>query len=202
MKKLMVVASLLVVALVTLGVAGFAYAQSQTPPAPQGTPAPVGPGSRMGGWMRGGMMGSTSTSGTYIPEMMGRGRSGARGGMMGSGSDAPMHEYMIHALAEGLNLTSADLQAQITAGKTPYQIAQDKGLSDDQIKELFLKAHDKALDAAVKAGLLTQEQADWMDQRMAQRWENGFPGFGAAGLGGMPCQGAGGWNAQPTTPAN
>jgi hypothetical protein len=135
--------------------------------------------------------------------MMGRGRSGAwGGGMMGSGSYGPMHEYMINALAEGLNLTPANLQAQITAGKTPYQIAQDKGLSDDQIKELFLKAHDEALDAAVKAGLLTQEQADWMDQRMEQRWQDGFPGFGAAGLGAMPCQGGGRWNAQPTTPAN
>jgi hypothetical protein len=162
------------VVVLSLGAIGFAYAQTANPT--DGTPVPQwgGRGGMMNGdWTgRGGMMG---------------GNRGTRGGMMGwqDGSYGPMHEYMISALAEGLDMTSEELQARIDQGETPYQVAQSAGLSDEQITTLFDEAHDKALQAAVDAGALTQEQADWMESHHEQMWQNGTtPGAGGCMGGG------------------
>jgi uncharacterized protein (DUF433 family) len=103
-------------------------------------------------------------------------------GMMGgfNGQYGPMHTYMVDAIAEKLGLTSEDVQSRLAAGETMWQIASSTGLSDDQVRTALEEAHDSALDKAVEAGLLTQEQADWMDQHMEQMWTTN---------GGMPCQG-------------
>lgn len=163
MKKLMILTIAVSIALVTLFTASQAFAQSPTPTPPTQT-APFGFGKM--GYGR-----------------MGRGlRNGAFGGMMGwfgqGGNYSPLHEYMIDALAEQLNLKADELESRITAGETPYQIALSTGLTDTQIGELFQKAHTEALKAAVAGGVINQEMADWMSQRMTQRWQNGFPGAG------------------------
>jgi hypothetical protein len=97
-------------------------------------------------------------------------------GMMGGYGYGPMQTYMVDGLAEALNLQPADLQKRLTAGETPWQIAQSQGLSEAQVQQAMLEAHDKALDAAVQAGFLTQQQADWMDQHMELMWGTAQPG--------------------------
>lgn len=178
MKKILIIGAVVGVVVLTLGIAGYAYARSQTP-----TPVPsysgYGPGMMggRGGYGHGpGMMGGWS----------GRGAFGYGPGMMGSYGFDPMHQYMINALAEGLDLTPEELQTRITNGETPLQIAQAQGLSDEEIRTLFLEAHDAALDQAVADGILTQAQADWMDQHMERIWANGIPTFDG-GFG--PCHG-------------
>ena len=149
MKKILIFGAVLGVVLLALGVAGYVYAQSQTP-------TPANPGYGYGRGMMGGY---------------GRGMMGGGYGMMGGwgqGNYGPMHDYMIPALAEKLGLTAEELQARIDGGETPYQVAQAKGLSDEEIRNLFQAAHAEALDAAVAAGAITQEQADWMSQHMQQ----------------------------------
>ena len=160
MKKFMLFAAVLAVALIVLGVAGFAYAQSQTPTVPN---RGYGAG-MMGGAGRGMMAGGGMMSGR---------------GMMANGSVGPMHTYMIQALADKLGMTVEDLQARLDKGETPYQVAQSQGLTDEQVTDLMEQAHDTALKAAVAAGTISQEQADWMDSHMEQMWQNGGTGFGA-----------------------
>jgi hypothetical protein len=113
----------------------------------------------------------TPTAPGYPYGMMGGGY-----GMMGNYGYGSMHTYMVEGLAEALNLQPADLEKRLEAGETPWQIAQSQGLSEAQIQQAMLEAHDKALDAAVKAGFLTQQQADWMDQHMEQMWGVAQPG--------------------------
>lgn len=108
-------------------------------------------------------------------------------GMMGDGYDTEMYEFMVNGLANALNLSPEEIEERIQAGETPWDIAQAEGLSDDQIQEFMQDAHDQALQAAVDAGELTQEQADWMDQRMESMWSGGYRGFG-------PCHGTIGWD--------
>jgi Spy/CpxP family protein refolding chaperone len=172
MKKFLIIGGIVGVFLIALGVVGFAYAQTQTPQ----------PGNYPGGW---GMMGGNRH------EMQGPGMMRGGRGMMGQGAQGPIHTYMIAALAEKLDLTVDQLQAKIEAGERPYDIAKAQNLNDEQIKELLEQAHDEALKAAVAAGVLTQEQADWMNQRMEQKWAGGFPG----GAGGCPGMG-GRWSNQ------
>ena len=178
MKKVLLIGAIVLVVAAAVALAGVAYAKANSAlPDANRTVVKI---IRQGGWNKGG---------GYGPGMMGRGDD-VGPGMLGrwrgknqrGGGTGPMHQYMFEALAEQLGLTPEELQTRLDAGQTPYQIAKDKGLSDDQIRELFEKAHDAALAKAVEAGLLTQEQADGMDKHMEQRWEGGFgPGFG-------PCQ--------------
>jgi hypothetical protein len=174
MKKFYIIGSVIAVALIALGIASLTYAQAQNPPTPQpntGNGAnqnPPGQG-MMGGWRAG-----------FRQGMMGGYARGYARGMMG-----PMHEYMIAALAARLNLTVDELQAKINTGERPYDLAKAQGLTDAQIQDLMNQAHDEALKAAVAAGALTQEQADAMDQRMEQMWQNGGMGSGPQNRPGM-----------------
>ena len=146
--KIFVVA---VVAVLTLGVVGVAYAQTPT------QDAGTGSGS---GWMGG--RGSRSSMGA---------------GNMGTG-DGILHDYMIAAYAEKLNIPAADLEAQLSQGETMSQIAASTGLTVDQFRTLMVEARTQAIDQAVASGTLTQEQADWMKSRGAGQMAGGQMGNG------------------------
>jgi hypothetical protein len=181
MKKVAMIFVDLLVFVAVFGVAGFAYAQTQTP-TDENAPSAAGPG-----W---GMMGRAGQG------MMGR----AGQGMMGGSGYGPMHEYMEEALAAKLGLTEEEIEEKLAAGETMWSIAQAQGLTDEEIGDLMLGARDEALKAAVAAGVMTQEQADWMAQHMQQMRSYGT---GAGGCGGGFGQGArqrmpmGRWFNQP-----
>jgi hypothetical protein len=175
MKKVLLAAVIVLVALVALGVAGYAYAQTPAPPVPQ---YPYGQG----------MMGGRS--------MMG-GR-GMMGGWQGAGY-GPMHTYMVEAWAEALDMDVEDLQPRLNEGATMWSIAQEKGLSPEEFYATMAEVHAEALGKAVDAGVITQEQADWMQSHMGGR---GGAGFGPCHGGGFgPGRGPGRWNTQPQQPA-
>ena len=167
-KAILIFAGVFVLAAV-FAVTGFAYAQTQTPPSGDA------PSAGVPGW---GMMGRN-----------------AHGMMRGSGS-GPMHDYMEEALAEKLGLSEAEIEEKLASGETMWSIAQAQGLTDEQITELMQSARDEALKAAVAAGAITQEQADWMAQRMQQM--NGAGGCGAGfGQGARQHMPMGRWFNQP-----
>lgn len=175
MKNILYIVVGFMVAVLVFGVAGYAYAQSQTPPIPE---YPYGPGMHA-------MRGVEGMGGGYGHGMMGG------SGMMGWNDEyGPMHDAMIAALAEALSLTPEELEARHDAGETMWQIAESEGLSPEAIQELMLSAHDNALEDAVANGWLTEEQAEWMDAHMDQMWSGEY---GNGGFGGH-C-GGGGWNA-------
>lgn len=181
MKKVILFGGLVILAFLVLGIAGFAYAQAQTP-------TPPFPGGGMGQWMMDRRNG-------YRPGMM----TGRRGGGMMGGAYGPLHPYVVNALAEALNLKREDIQSRLEAGETMWQIAQSQELRDEQVLEVMQSAHEAALQAAVAAGVITQEQADWMNEHMQQRGENGA-GFG--GCHGGRARPGGRWNNQPAAPTN
>lgn len=193
MKKNVVIGAVVLVLVAAISFAGLAYAQTQTPGNRPGFGLMGGWGGAGGaGYGRGMMRGqAVATPGSGTAQGYGPGMMGGRGwGLMGSAAYGTMHQFMVDALAKELGMTSADLQTALQAGKTPYQIAQEKGLSADQITALMQKVHDEALKQAVASGLLTQQQADYMDQHMEQMWANGF----GPGAGGCP-----GFRGQPST---
>lgn len=118
---------------------------------------------------------------------MGGYQGGMMGGrMMGRSGYGVMHTYMISALASRLGMTPEELQARMTNGETPWDIAKANGLTDAQIQQLLEEAHDEALKQAVAAGVITQEQADWMDAHMDSMWQNGGTGCPMGGRRGNP----------------
>ena len=137
--------------------------------------------------------GGNPPSSPYGGQMM-----GGRGGYGGYG---PMHDYVEQALADKLDLTEAQVETELAAGKPMYQIALDHGIAQADLAAFMNDVHTTAFAAAVKAGAMTQAQADFMLQRMSQNGYEigdcpmGGAGYGrGGGYGGM--MGGGRWQAQ------
>lgn len=135
-----------VTVLAVLGIAGLAFAQGNIPPA-----------------YHYGMMGGRG----------GYGMMGSCYGMMGSGYGA-MHAYMLPAFAEALGISPEELQSRLDGGETMWDVARAQGLSDEEVYQVMEAAHSQAIEQAVEAGVLTQEQAGWMDGHMEQMHGEGF----------------------------
>jgi hypothetical protein len=87
----------------------------------------------------------------------------------------------LDAAAKYLGLTEDQLRTQLRSGKTLAQIAKAQGKSTDGLKQAMLAGAKQHLDADVKAGKLTQKQADQvlsdLSQRLDSLIQNGFPRF-------------------------
>lgn len=103
------------------------------------------------------------------------------GGMMGNGGYGWMHNYVEQALAAKLGITEADVEKEL-ATKPMYQIALDHGIQQEDLGTFMNEIHKEAFAKAVKDGVMTQQQADWMLQHMQNRFD---------GNGGCPM-----WNGQ------
>jgi len=166
MKKFIGISILAILAVLVFGVAGLAFAQDGTPtqPAPGQGQATTGVGQMRGGrWAgQGGMGASLQTNGT-----------------------GPWHEAVIASLAGAFGLEPETLQARLDAGETLWQVAESLGWSSEQLQAEMLSARSAAIQQAVADGFLTQEQADFMAQRMNQGWPEGY------GPGSTNCDGSG-----------
>ncbi len=152
MKKIWIGIAVFGVAVLIFGVAGFAYAQSRIPSNPLHPHEP---------WMMGdydfhrrGMMGLSP--------------------MGWNGEYGPMHEIMIEKLSEKLGLSPEEIEKRHDDGEHLWGIAAAEGLSDEEIQELMLSAHDAVLEEAVESGWITKEQVEWMDDHMDQMWQGDY----------------------------
>ena len=134
-----------VVGVVALVGAAIALAQ---PPSPTQIPGGFGPG----------MMGGYAGGGGY-----GRGMMGGGFGFMAQ------YQSLVHAeIAEALGMSLDEFNAALAAGKTPYILAQEKGVDFAKVQTAMQTGMAEALKQAVKDGKITQAQADWMLARHAQ----------------------------------
>ena len=77
-----------------------------------------------------------------------------------------------------------DLKDAYAAGKTLSDLMSDKNLDAATVRQNLLSAYDEALAAAVKGGVITQEQSDEMQN--GKVWAFGFGGMpGPGGRGGF-----------------
>jgi hypothetical protein len=127
------------------------------------------------------------------------------GGMMGGNGYGPVHDYVEQALAAKLGITEQQVEDALAAGKSMYQIALDNGIKQEEVATFMNGVHKDAFDKAVKDGVMTQQQADWMLQHMQTMYQNGYAngtgtcpmgGGNGFGRGGMMGRGYGGQNQQ------
>lgn len=158
-----------VLALVTvLGVAsvGAAFAQTGTPPS-QATPA--------------------------TPSQPNTGKLDRGFGFGFRGGDTATFD----AVAAALKLTPEQLFEQLHAGKTLSEIATAQGVDlsavQTAVKDAQVKVMKDKIAAAVTAGTITQDQADWLNQGLDKGYFMGGHGFGFGfdrrGHGGMKMPG-------------
>jgi len=85
-----------------------------------------------------------------------------------------MHDYVEQALAAKLGLTEQQVEDQLAAGKAMYQIALDNGIQQEDLASFMNDVHKDAFVQAVNDGVITQERADWMLQRMQNMYQSGY----------------------------
>ncbi|MBL8063572.1 MAG: hypothetical protein JNK32_11160 [Anaerolineales bacterium] len=93
----------------------------------------------------------------------------------------PLHTFMVIEFAKQLDLNVNDINTRLAAGESMYDIALSAGVPAEDIPALMLDVRSAALDAAVAANVITQEQADWMKSH----------GYGQGGMGSGNCTGTG-----------
>ncbi|MEA3349717.1 MAG: hypothetical protein U9Q82_03765 [Chloroflexota bacterium] len=108
----------------------------------------------------------------------------------GSAKNGALQAYIQPAIAEAFSLTVDELNALHDSGTTIQQYAEEQGMSAEEIQAAMQTAFASATNAAVADGVITQEQADFMQDRMAQRSKDGF-GPGSAGCDGNGSRGGG-----------
>ena len=111
---------------------------------------------------------------------------------------------LIDVVAELTGLSSADVAAKRAEGQSIAQIAESKGVSSTKVVDEALKIREQLLAEKVKAGVITQAQADQalatMKSRLTTRVDStaacggGMGGGRGAGRGGAGC-GMGGCGA-------
>jgi Spy/CpxP family protein refolding chaperone len=122
---------------------------------------------------------------------------GMMGGFQSEDGYGPMHETMEQAMAEALGISEEELEERHAAGETAWDIAQEKGLTEEEFIQLMSEARSQAFAKLVEDGVLTQEQAEWMQERMGTRMQYGFGDGTGTCMGGGSRGGRGGWNTQP-----
>jgi len=108
---------------------------------------------------------------------------GGRGMMGGRGSNGFVHEYVEQALAEKLDLTEEQVEDAFANGTSMYQLVLDNGVAEADLPTFINEVHQTAFDKAVTDGVMTQEQADWMLERMQGMYAEGSE-FGGCLMGG------------------
>ena len=126
--------------------------------------------------------------------------------LMGGGGFGPGPGVAHEAIADALGISSQDLWTAQASGKSIATLAQEQNVNLGTVVDAALAAHSAQLEAAVKAGTLTQAQADAMTAFMKTRIESAFSattglgprGFGPMGGRGMMGPGFGPrWQQQP-----
>jgi hypothetical protein len=136
MNKLVKSLAIIAVVVIALGTASSVFAQTTGP----GTRAGVGIGTRNGRGSGAGLLGEP----------------------IRIGDNGLLHEYFIAAYAEKLDIDAETLESRLEAGETMAEIA---GLSLEDFQILRTEVREIALDLAVEAGAITEEQAEWLASR-------------------------------------
>lgn len=107
---------------------------------------------------------------------LGNGRHGARLG-----------PAELAAAAKALGMTTTDLSDELKSGKTLSDIATEKGVDLQSVKQAIQTAHEAEMrtriSRAVSDGKMTQERADWLLQGLSKGYLSG-PGLFGFGFGG------------------
>jgi hypothetical protein len=105
---------------------------------------------------------------------------GAPGQRLGLGRIISMrgYEHMTSILKDKLGLSDADITNALNSGKTPYNLAAEKGMTQDELKALMLEERTKSIDEAVADGTITKEAAVDLKAKLSTNMENCTGNFG------------------------
>jgi hypothetical protein len=119
----------------------------------------------------------------------GFGPGGHGGGPGGHGGPGGLDADDLTAAAKALGMTEADLTTALNSGKTAAAVAKEKGVDVQTVIDAIAASDKAEFAAAVKAGTMTQAQADQMTSNLTAHVTDEVNGV--AGPGGMGGPGGG-----------
>jgi hypothetical protein len=90
----------------------------------------------------------------------------------------------MEAIAEALGMTTDELSTELWGGKTLADLAEEKGVELQDLRDAVTAAQEAAtrdaIEQAVEDGTITREHADWLLEGLDNGyWSgHGFHGFG------------------------
>jgi hypothetical protein len=96
-------------------------------------------------------------------------------------------EVGLQAAAETLGMTSEELSTALWGGQSLADLANEKGVDLQDVRDAVNAAHEQAMrdaiQGAVEDGQLTQEHADWLLEGLDKGFlgDRGLGGFGSCG---------------------
>lgn len=94
------------------------------------------------------------------------------------------YDYISNILKNKLGLTDTDIANERESGKTLYDLAAEKGMTQDELKNLLLEEKSKSIDEAVKKGTITKEEGETLKLNLNTNIQNCAGNFGQRqGLG-------------------
>lgn len=114
---------------------------------------------------------------------------GGHGGGGNHGGPGGLDADDLTAAASALGMTEADLTTALNSGKTAAAVAKEKGVDVQKVIDAIVAADKAEFAAAVKAGTMTQAQADQMTSGLTAHVTDEVNGV--AGRGGPGGQGGG-----------
>ncbi len=88
------------------------------------------------------------------------------------------YDYIASILKDKLGLTDEDLADAQRSGKTPYELATEKGMTEEQLKAYLLEGKSKAIDGAVSKGTITKEEGESLKAKLNTNIQNCPGNFG------------------------
>ena len=91
----------------------------------------------------------------------------------------------LEAVAGALKMSTDEVTAALTDGKTLPDLAEDAGVDMQVVKDALETVREKSMreriSAAVADGSMSQDKADWLLEGLDKSFLKGGPGFGGRG---------------------
>lgn len=83
-----------------------------------------------------------------------------------------MHNPVYGILKKDLGFTDEEIKSAADSGKTAFDLAKQKGISHDKLKEMIIDKETKNIDKAVTDGKIPKEKADEIKSSFKSRIQN------------------------------
>ncbi|MGH4052658.1 MAG: hypothetical protein ACREVX_15240 [Clostridium sp.] len=88
------------------------------------------------------------------------------------------YDYVTSVLKDKLGLTTTQITDELNSGKTVYELAKEKGMSEENFKAALLTEKSKAVDTAVTKGAITKEEGATLKENLKTNAESCTGNFG------------------------
>ena len=82
------------------------------------------------------------------------------------------YDYITNILKSKLGLTDTEITNARNLGKTPYELATEKGLTQDELKKSLLEERTKAIEDAIAKGTITKEYGENLKVNLNTNMQN------------------------------